>query len=204
MKLSCPLILASRSPRRKKLLEQFGATFTVIVGQEEEALPPPGAVPHEVVQQLALQKAEVIAAANPDALTLGADTIVVRDGSILNKPRDEVEAYRMLRSLSGNTHTVYTGIALIHPTTSRRVSSHERTEVTFAHMTDREIADYVATGSPMDKAGAYGIQDDRGALFIARIDGDYYNVVGLPLHRLYRILQEQFADLCIDPTPVSG
>jgi septum formation protein len=101
----------------------------------------------------------------------------------------------MLRRLSGATHTVYTGLALVHPPSGRRVTAHEATAVTFAPLSDDEIARYVATGAPLDKAGAYGIQDDHGALFIARIEGDYYNVVGLPLHRLYRVLRAYFADL---------
>lgn len=151
--------------------------------------------PAGAVKMLALRKAEDVARRRPEALTLGADTVVVLDGAILGKPRDASEAEAMLHRLSGRTHTVYTGIALVHPQSGRAETAAEATRVTFGPMDAREIADYVATGSPMDKAGAYGIQDDRGALFVERIEGDYYNVVGLPLYKTYRILRESFSDL---------
>jgi len=196
MQLACPFILASQSPRRRKLLEQIGLSFEVRVSPVEETITP-GLSPEGIVQQLALEKAGSIAKRHPDALTLGADTIVVLEHLVLGKPGNEAEAHTMLRSLSGRTHTVYTGIALVHPNTDRSKTAFEATHVTFAHLTDDEIAAYLATGSPLDKAGAYGIQDDLGALFISRIDGDYYNVVGLPLHRFYRLLSDQFSDLLL-------
>ena len=198
MKISCPFVLASRSPRRHRLLEQIDLSFIVEPSATDETVPD-GASPESVVQQLAVEKAQAVAARFPDALTLGADTIVVLENEILGKPRDEKEAHQMLRRLSGRTHTVFTGIALLHPPSGRQVTAYEQTAVTFAGLTDAEIAAYVATGSPMDKAGAYGIQDDQGALFISRIDGDYYNVVGLPLHRLYRVMKDSFADLLAAP-----
>lgn len=152
--------------------------------------------PHGLaVESLAAQKAEPISHEHPEALTLGADTVVVLEGEVLGKPRSEAEARSMLERLSGATHTVYTGLALLHPSSGRRLTAHEATQVTFSELSDDEIARYVETGSPMDKAGAYGIQDDYGALFISRIEGDYYNVVGLPLQRLYRMLTSHFADL---------
>ncbi len=194
MLLKTSFILASRSPRRKKLLEQVGFSFSVEISPAEEVIPE-NTPPSDIVQRLALEKAEPVAAMHPDALTLGADTVVVLDGHVLGKPADQRDACAMLRRLSGNTHTVYTGIALIHPQGKRSVTAFESTHVTFGEMTEQEIDAYVATGSPMDKAGAYGIQDDRGALYIARIEGDYYNVVGLPLHRLYRTLQVEFGYL---------
>lgn len=194
MKLKVDFVLASRSPRRRRLLEQMGLTFSVHVHPGDEAFEAHWA-PHAVVEHLAHEKAAAVAAHYPEALTLGADTIVVLDGDVLNKPADAAEAHAMLRRLAGRTHTVYTGIALVHPASARTVVAHEATAVTFAPLDDDEIAAYVATGSPLDKAGAYGIQDDLGALFIPRIEGDYYNVVGLPLHRLYRVLREHFADL---------
>ena len=169
-------------------------SFDVRVSTVEE-VHPPDATPEDVVLHLALEKGEQIAEAEPGALTLAADTIVVLDGQILGKPADADEARAMLRSLSERTHTVYTGIALIHPQSDRCVTAAVSTAVTFGRLDDDEIRRYVETGSPLDKAGAYGIQDDYGALFISRIDGDYYNVVGLPLHRFYRLLQTAFTDL---------
>ncbi len=195
--LRVPLVLASASPRRRALLAQLGLAFTCAPSAVEERWPgdlPPAAA----VEALALQKAEAVAPRAPAALTLGADTVVVLDGTVLEKPADAAEAASMLRRLSGATHTVYSGLALVHPASRRSVTAHEATDVTFAPLTRREIERYVATGSPMDKAGAYGIQDDHGALFVQRIDGDYYNVVGLPLHRLYRTLREGFADLLVE------
>ncbi|AEN73486.1 Maf family protein [Rhodothermus marinus] len=197
MKLRVPLILASRSPRRRKLLAQLGLDFEVHPSDLDENATN-HRLPEQLVEQLALEKARAVAARFPEALTLGADTIVVLDGDVLNKPADEAEARAMLRRLSGRTHTVYTGVALVHPASQREVVDYEATQVTFAPLTDAEIDAYVATGSPLDKAGAYGIQDDYGAVFIRRIEGDYYNVVGLPLHRLYRMLRNHFADLIED------
>jgi len=197
MKLRVPLILASRSPRRRKLLAQLGLDFEVHPSDLDENASN-HRLPEQLVEQLALEKARAVAARFPEALTLGADTIVVLDGDVLNKPADEAEARAMLRRLSGRTHTVYTGVALVHPASQREVVDYEATQVTFAPLTDAEIDAYVATGSPLDKAGAYGIQDDYGAVFIRRIEGDYYNVVGLPLHRLYRMLRNHFADLIED------
>lgn len=168
--------------------------FEIVVSDVSEDIPP-GTEPALVTETLARKKAEHVARHRPEALTLGADTIVVLDGEILGKPDTANEAAAMLRRLSDRTHTVYTGIALVHPPSSRLVTTSEATRVTFGAMDNDEIAAYVASGSPMDKAGAYGIQDDRGALFIERIDGDYYNVVGLPLRRLYRTLRESFSDL---------
>ena len=192
--LNVPLVLASRSPRRSALLRRVGVPFTVHPSSVEEAWPqdePPGLA----VESIALQKAEPVSLAHPEAITLGADTVVVLEGEVLGKPRTEAEARAMLRRLSGATHTVYTGLALLHPSSGRSVTDHEATQVAFAELDDGEITRYVATGAPMDKAGAYGIQDDCGAFFVSRIDGDFYNVVGLPLHRLYRMLTKHFADL---------
>lgn len=192
MKLKKPFVLASASPRRRRLLERIGMQFDVDVSDIHEHIPG-AARPAEVVEHLALRKARDVAARHPDALTLGADTIVVLDGEILGKPSDAVEAAQMLRRLSNNAHVVFTGIALV--SSDHTVTAHETTRVTFTDMTDAEIDAYVASGSPMDKAGGYGIQDDRGALFVRRIDGDYYNVVGLPLQLFYRMMKAHFADL---------
>jgi septum formation protein len=196
MLISAKFILASQSPRRQTLLDQLGATYTVQVSPADEAVEK-GLHPEEVVTRLALRKAVPVAAEHPTALTLAADTVVAYDGEVLNKPRDADHAAEMLRTLSGSHHTVYTGIALLHPTSDREVTAAEATDVYFGTLTDEEIDTYVATGSPMDKAGSYGIQDHTGPLFVDRIDGDYYNVVGLPLRRLYLTLREHFSDLLL-------
>ncbi len=196
LRLRPPLVLASRSPRRHQLLERLGVPFSVHPSDADEAIPP-GTAPDDAVRLLAGRKAEAVAPRHPEALTLGADTVVVLGGRVLGKPADAAEAAAMLRRLSGRTHTVYTGVALVHG--GRTVTACEATEVTFASLTDAEIAAYVETGSPLDKAGAYGIQDDWGAFFVEGIRGDYYNVVGLPLHRLARTLRTHFADLLLSP-----
>lgn len=194
LSLRVPLVLASQSPRRRQLLDRLGVPFAVRPSHADEVLPP-GLAPAAAVEALALRKAVAVATDAPGALTLGADTVVVLGAEVLEKPADDAEARAMLRRLAGRTHTVYTGLALVHPASERRATAHEATAVTFAPLSDAEIAAYVATGSPLDKAGGYGIQDDLGALFVARIEGDYYNVVGLPLHRLYRTLRDAFGDL---------
>ncbi|MDX1418787.1 MAG: Maf family protein [Rubricoccaceae bacterium] len=202
LRLQVPLVLASRSPRRRALLERLGLTFDVRPASSDEVWPQDCA-PGDAVERLAQEKAEEVARSAPEALTLGADTVVVLADEVLGKPSDADEARYMLGKLSGVTHTVYTGLALVHPATERSLTAHEATDVTFAPLSDREIERYVASGSPLDKAGAYGIQDDHGALFVAHIRGDYYNVVGLPLHRLYRLLRDHFPDLLDGGTPSS-
>jgi septum formation protein len=198
MTITVPFILASQSPRRRDLLDHIGVEFAIYASPAEEVVPP-DMPPVEVVQELARQKATPVANTHPEALTLAADTIVVHDDTILGKPADADDARAMLRGLCNTTHAVRTGIALQHPTTDRRVTAVETTHVTFGSMTDAEIDAYVATRSPLDKAGAYGIQDHTAPLFIDGIDGDYYNVVGLPIRRLYRTLQTAFADI-LEPT----
>lgn len=183
LRLSLPLVLASASPRRRHLLDRLGLRFDVQPTDADETWPahlPAGPAAEEV----ALRKAHAID--RPDALVLAADTVVVLDGHVLGKPADDAEAARTLRQLSGRTHEVATGLAL--RLGDREATAHELTRVTFAPLTEAEIAAYVATGSPLDKAGSYGIQDDLGALLVQRIDGDYFNVVGLPLRRLYEVL----------------
>jgi nucleoside triphosphate pyrophosphatase len=187
-------VLASQSPRRKILLQQLGLSPEVIPSHAPEVVPP-GADPIELVQSLATDKAANVGALHPKALVLGADTIVVLDGQILGKPVDEDDARQMLSSLSARSHTVFTGIALVHQETGRSRSTFAETTVTFGGLSSVEIARYVAGGSPMDKAGAYGIQDDAGALFVDQIQGDFYNVVGLPLRTMYLLLEREFSDL---------
>lgn len=193
MQLRAPLVLASRSPRRKRLLESLGLRFTVQASGIEETAPS-DLTPDALVEHLAQAKAEAVAPAHPGALVLAADTVVVLDKAVLGQPADAGEARAMLRRLSGRTHTVCTGLTLVHAASERRATTHEATRVTFAALTDAEIDAYVATGAPLGKAGAYGIQNG-GALFIERIEGDYYNVVGLPLRRLYVLLRGSFDDL---------
>lgn len=178
------VVLASSSPRRQQLLRQIGVEFIVVKPDvPEETLP--GETPESMVERLALDKA--LAAGHGTGVVLGADTVVVLDGVILGKPADPAEARAMLARLSGRTHTVFTGFALVGA--DRRVVGHERTDVTFRPLEAAEIERYVATGAPLDKAGSYGIQDDFGAVFVERINGDYYTVVGLPLTRVYTALR---------------
>ena len=191
--LTVPLVLASASPRRRALLAQIGLTPAVAPTGADETWP--GGDPGPAVEALALRKARAATATglHDGALVLAADTVVVLGDDVLNKPATPGEAAAMLRRLSGRTHTVYTGVALLHG--GRAVTTRAATRVTFADLRDGEIDAYVATGSPMDKAGAYGIQDDLGALLVARIDGEYTNVVGLPLRTLYATLRDRFPDL---------
>lgn len=185
------IILASRSPRRKKLLEQLGLAFEIFPSSVEENSDKN--TPSDIVKDLALQKALDVAGQCNHSLVIGADTIVVHNNRILEKPEDKQEAYEMLSSLSGKTHSVFTGVALVmtdeEGTELMEKTFFVETKVTFSTLTPREILSYVESGSPMDKAGAYGIQDDWGALFVEKISGDYYNVVGFPLNRFYHELK---------------
>ena len=191
LKIDKMFILASKSPRRKKLLEQIGIKFEIMESDVDEKEHPLNISPKEYAEQLAYKKAVDIAnKINKQAIVLGADTIVVLNNEILNKPEDRQEAFSILQKLSGNTHTVITGIALVESWTARKLITSQSTEVKFRDLTAEEISAYIETGSPMDKAGAYGIQDDFGAVFISHINGCYYNIVGLPLELLYRKLKE--------------
>ena len=189
-----PLILASASPRRQELLTMLGLDFKVIASSfEERAKLDPATPPDEQVVAAARGKAEEVfrlTARGPetaDCLVIGADTIVVLDGEVLGKPADQAEARRMLRALSGRWHQVFTGLVTLHREKNR--TAFEMTRVHFRPLTDREIDAYVQTGEPMDKAGAYGIQG-LGAIFVDRIEGCFYNVMGLPLPRLALLLKE--------------
>ena len=188
MQLPHPLILASRSPRRLALLQQIGLTVRVHPCHIPEIVDL-SVPPEKNAESLAVQKARCAARDVEDGIVLGADTIVVIDGEMLGKPADEADAARMLARLSGRTHTVCTGFALLECPSGRIVSGVESTKVTFRTLPAEEIEEYVRGGSPMDKAGAYGIQDDYGAVFVTRIEGCYYNVVGLPLARVYQALR---------------
>lgn len=179
------MILASGSPRRRELFGFICDDFRVIPADGEEIIPE-GASPETVVLALSRQKAEEIAAKYPNETVIGADTVVSIDGEILGKPRDEQDAARMLNLLSGRIHSVFTGVCVIFAD-GRTENFAEETKVEFYPLSEREIADYIATGDPMDKAGAYGIQE-RGAKNVKGIVGDFYNVMGLPVARLARVL----------------
>mgnify|MGYP001501632934 FL=1 len=179
-------ILASGSPRRRELLEMLGVPDLTIRPAKGPERATPGAGPEQTVRELALHKAQEVAqTCAPEDIIIAADTIVYLDGAILGKPRDHDDAVRMLTALSGREHIVYTGVAVLRGGELRQAA--ERTAVRFRPLTSGEIERYIATGEPMDKAGAYGIQG-RGALFVAHLDGDYFNVMGLPLCRLGKML----------------
>ena len=187
------IILASNSPRRKELLGQIGVTdFKVTAPNVDESVEP-SLSPAEIVEQLSLRKATAVAnRAGPNDLILAADTVVALDGNVLGKPRDEEDAFAMLSALSGREHHVYTGVTVLLG--EQAVTQHEETAVAFRDLTPEEIRAYIATGEPMDKAGAYGIQG-LGALLVSGIRGDYCNVVGLPVFRLGRMLAGLGVDL---------
>lgn len=188
--IQLPLILASQSPRRKHLLEMLGLEFTVFPADIDETNHK-GLSPEELARLLAEEKALAIARiVKEESLVIGSDTIVVLDDIMLGKPSNNAEAKLMLRTLSGNTHSVLSGISIVNSKTLHTKSAVQKTKVTFRELTDEEIDFYVAGGSPMDKAGAYGIQDDMGAVFVSKVEGCYYNIVGLPLELLYRKLKE--------------
>lgn len=169
------LILASASPRRKQILSEIGVPFRAVVSEGEER-PDLSLSPEEIVKSLARQKAENVFARFPGAAVLGADTIVYFEREVLGKPKSEEDAAKMLRRLSGKTHSVYTGYCIIAG--GRRIEGACRTEVVFNDLSEQFIREYVAGGSPMDKAGAYGIQDD--ARLVKEYRGSYTNIVGLP------------------------
>lgn len=179
------LVLASASPRRRDLLAQIGISAAVVPADIEERRHP-GEPPDAYVSRLALEKARAVQRLHPEATVLGADTTVVLEGMILNKPHDAVEAAHMLRSLSGRAHEVLTGIAVLR---GEHAYTHvEATTVVFGSIPEQELARYLASGDPLDKAGAYGIQG-FAARWIPRIEGDFFNVVGLPLAATLRLLR---------------
>lgn len=186
------MILASASPRRKELLEQIGITFEVMPSRCEEVIT--STIPSEIVKELSAQKAEDVwksIAVQDGTCVLGSDTIVAYGNEVMGKPKDEEDAFRMLKVLQANTHQVYTGVTLIYQKEAQVLCKnfYEKTDVTMYPMTDEEIWTYIRTKDPMDKAGAYGIQG-RCAAHIKEIYGDYNNVVGLPVGRVYQELKE--------------
>ncbi len=178
------IYLASKSPRRLKLLQQLNLNVTVhAVEVDEEFFE--NELPRDAVQRVAKLKLESAKANIQQGIIISADTTVVIDNHSIAKPIDTQDAFNILRKLSGREHTVFTGFAIFNTCNKKEIVEVEATQVYFRELTDDEIWNYIATGSPMDKAGAYGIQDDFGAVFIKKISGCYYNVVGLPLASLY-------------------
>ena len=204
------IILASKSPRRQEILSLGGYEYKVCVSSAEEQIPPEeleNLTPQELVERLARVKAEDVYRRNcnknsvEEITVIGADTVVAVDGRVLGKPRTEDEAYEMLSMLEGRTHDVFTGVCILwtNPDTQAEIQGnifHCHTKVTFYPMTEKEIDNYVATGDCMDKAGAYGIQSGA-AKYIQGIEGDYLNVVGLPLSKIYHVLSEKITNLTI-------
>ena len=179
------LVLASASPRRAEILRAVGWPYEAQAADVDESLRE-GERPGEYVERLAREKAWAVARARLFGLVLGADTVVTVGDEVLGKPRDEDDARRMLRLLRGRWHEVLTGVALVRAEDARQAVAHERTRVRFAEMTDEEVDWYVSTGEPSDKAGAYAVQG-RAALFIDGLEGDYWNVVGLPVRLVYEL-----------------
>lgn len=183
-------ILASGSPRRRELLEMLGVPDLTIRPAKGPERATPGAGPEQTVRELSLHKAQEVAqTCAPEDIIIAADTIVYLDGAILGKPKNHDDAVRMLTALSGREHIVYTGVAVLRGGELRQAA--ERTAVRFRPLTSGEIERYIATGEPMDKAGAYGVQS-LGALLVERIDGDFYNVMGLPVEKLGQCLTKHF------------
>ena len=180
-----PLILASGSPRRRELLDLMGLTYTVETPDVDESF---SGRPSETVMEISRRKAAAVAARHSDSIIIAADTLVFADGA-LGKPHTPERAKEMLRSLAGNWHHVYTGITVINTRSGRVLRNVDKTRVHLVPMTEQEIDAYVATGEPLDKAGAYGIQG-MGGMFVDRIDGSYSNVVGLPLSMLRTMLAQ--------------
>jgi septum formation protein len=180
------IILASKSPRRKQILEQVGLKFTVEVSDFDETKIK-FKTPQEMVKKLSLEKAKIIAVKNPNAVIIGADTTVIYKNEIIGKPTSKQDAVRILKLLSGKVHEVVTGFTVISGKNS--VTKAVTSKVKFKKLTDAEIKAYVKTGEPMDKAGGYGIQE-KGGLFIENIQGDYFNIVGLPIFAVSEVLKQ--------------
>lgn len=185
-------ILASASPRRKELLGRMGLDFEILVSEADESAVSKDIPVNLYVQELALLKASATAKqAGRKAIIIAADTVVTLDGAVLGKPKDAGDAYDMLKALSGRKHEVYTGICVMRKSDAKTVCKSVGTEVKFKELTDEKIRAYIASGEPMDKAGAYGIQG-KGSMLIEGINGDYFNVVGLPIAELSDILEKEF------------
>ncbi|MGL4911371.1 MAG: Maf family protein [Romboutsia sp.] len=184
------IILASASPRRKEILENTNVKFDIIKSEIDEVILDQE-LPPEVVMRLAFEKAMDIASKNEDSLVIGADTVVVLDNTILGKPKDEEDAFDMINKLSGKTHQVVTGISLINLNVNKKIIDYVVSNVKFKDLSKEDIIDYIKTNESLDKAGAYGIQG-YGALLVEEIQGDYFNIVGLPISRLSDLLRKHF------------
>jgi septum formation protein len=184
---SVQIYLASKSPRRRKLLGQLNIKFKSFSVEMDEKIHP-NEKPANAVIRLSKEKLDLAKDRVKNGIIITADTIVVLDNKKIGKPINKKDAFRILRTLSGKTHIVYTGYSIYNTINKKNISEYEKTKVTFRDLADDEIYEYIESGSPMDKAGAYGIQDDFGAVFIKKINGCYYNVVGLPLAKLYHAL----------------
>lgn len=184
-----PLALASQSPRRKHLLSVIGLKFETISPRVNET-PRNKELPLNFAIRIAQEKNDWASSVLKGKIIISADTIVVLDGKILNKPKNKSDAVKMLKSLSGKTHRVITAISINNQISKKRLNDHEITEVTFRKLMRDEIEEYVNGGSCMDKAGSYGIQEDFGAVFVETINGCYYNIMGLPLTKTYKMLLE--------------
>lgn len=182
------IILASASPRRKELLQKIGLRFVIEPGDGDEEIDS-ALEPHEFVRQISMKKALSVAARYKNAIIIAADTIGIIDHKILGKPHTTDEARKMLQTISGKTHVVITGFAVVDTATNKTISRTVDTQVFIRSLTGSEINAYVSTGEPLDKAGAYAIQG-LGSVIVERIDGDYYNVMGLPLNALSQVLRE--------------
>jgi septum formation protein len=188
-------ILASASPRRAEILKSLGQSFEILPSDVEEKITKNN--PQEIVKELALLKAKDVARrVSKGQIVIAADTVVFKDDKILGKPSSKEEAFNMLKLLSGSIHKVLTGICVIDTANNKVCQDYEETKVFFKTLSDKEIMDYINTGEPMDKAGAYGIQG-MGGLFVTRIEGCYFNVVGLPVHKLYNLMGEMGVNLLV-------
>jgi len=187
--LKVPLYLASKSPRRISMMKMLGFDFSTIsidldeIVSEEES-------PIKNVKRIANEKSDFALSKIIKGIVIAADTIVVVDGIILGKPKNKTDAKRILSLLSGRSHLVYTGFSVANKSSEKRITDYSKTRVKFKKLTSSEIKDYIKTGSPMDKAGAYGIQDDFGAVFVEKISGCYYNVLGFPVSKIYQALNK--------------
>lgn len=182
------IILASASPRRREILKKTGLKFTVDASSDDEVLKP-GLKPRALARLLSLEKAQAVAARHRNALILSADTFIFFEGEVLGKPHTKEEALRMLRRLNNRVHTVITGFTIIDTKSGKKISRSAVTKVSFRRLTMKEIASYVASGEPLDKAGGYAIQG-MGAVLVRKIEGDFFNVVGLPLDMVIQNLKE--------------
>ncbi|MEI6587732.1 MAG: Maf family protein [Candidatus Moraniibacteriota bacterium] len=182
------IILASKSERRKVLLRQIRLEFEIRESEYEEDMSAMDD-PHELAKFLAFGKAQDVAKYYDDAIIIGADTFVFSGGKFIGKPKDEADARRILTDFSGKTHEIVTGLAIIDTKNNIVISDYDEAKVTFRNLMPEEIEDYIATGEPMDKAGAYGLMH-RGAVLIEKVEGDFYSVIGLPLNKLHLALKK--------------